>query len=220
MRLVTGRLAGPDMKILLVDDHALFRAGLRMLLTTICHNATTLEAATIAEGIALTQAHPDLELCLLDLSLKNESGLAAITALKEAAPQAAVVVVSSADDSATIRACLDSGAMSFIPKSLGPDVLTQALQHVLKGTVYLPEQIVNAADEEPGRPALTPRQWEVLHCLSRGLPTKLIAREMNLSEHTVKEHIALLFQALGVRNRTEAVIKGSQWRLLSGPLAP
>ena len=131
-----------------------------------------------------------------------------------------MVVVSSADDSATIRACLDSGAMSFIPKSLGPDVLTQALQHVLKGTVYLPEQIINAVDDEPGRPTLTNRQWEVLHCLSRGLPTKLIAREMNLSEHTVKEHIALLFQALGVRNRTEAVIKGSQWRLLNGPLAP
>jgi two-component system, NarL family, nitrate/nitrite response regulator NarL len=191
-----------------------------MLLTTICHDATTLEAATVAEGIALAHEHPDLELCLLDLSLKNESGLAAITSLKEAAPQAAVVVVSSADDSATIRACLDSGAMSFIPKSLGPDVLTQALQHVLKGTVYLPEQIVNAVEDEPERPTLTPRQWEVLHCLSRGLPTKLIAREMSLSEHTVKEHIALLFQALGVRNRTEAVIKGSQWRLLNGPLAP
>jgi DNA-binding NarL/FixJ family response regulator len=203
------------MKILLVDDHALFRAGLRMLLTTICRDATTLEAGTIAAGIALAQEHPDLELCLLDLSLKNESGLAAI-----AAPQAAVVVVSSADDSATIRACLDSGAMSFIPKSLGPDVLTQALQHVLMGTVYLPEQIINAVDEEPERPTLTARQWEVLHCLSRGLPTKLIARELSLSEHTVKEHIALLFQALGVRNRTEAVIKGSQWRLLNGPLAP
>ena len=191
-----------------------------MLLTTICHDATTLEAATIADGVALAEQHPDLELCLLDLSLKNENGMTAITSLKEAAPQAAVVVVSSADDSGTIRACLDSGAMSFIPKSLGPDVLTQALQHVLKGTVYLPEQIVEAVDHEPERPTLTTRQWEVLHCLSRGLPTKLIAREMNLSEHTVKEHIALLFQALGVRNRTEAVIKGSQWRLLNGPLAP
>ena len=191
-----------------------------MLLTTICHGATTLEAATIADGVALAEQHPDLELCLLDLSLKNENGLTAITSLKEAAPQAAVVVVSSADDSGTIRACLDSGAMSFIPKSLGPDVLTQALQHVLKGTVYLPEQIVEAVEDEPERPTLTTRQWEVLHCLSRGLPTKLIAREMNLSEHTVKEHIALLFQALGVRNRTEAVIKGSQWRLLNGPLAP
>jgi DNA-binding NarL/FixJ family response regulator len=86
--------------------------------------------------------------------------------------------------------------------------------------VYLPEQIINGIEDEPERPTLTARQWEVLHCLSRGLPTKLIARELSLSEHTVKEHIALLFQALGVRNRTEAVIKGSQWRLLNGPLAP
>ena len=76
------------MKILLVDDHALFRAGLRMLLTTICHDATTLEAATIAAGIALAQEHPDLELCLLDLSLKNESGLAAMRSCKTAVMRA------------------------------------------------------------------------------------------------------------------------------------
>lgn len=202
------------MKILLVDDHALFRAGLRMLLTTICPDATTFDAASVSDAIAIAKANPELELCLLDLSFKNESGLSGLTNIKEAAPQAAVVVVSSADDSATIRACLDGGAMSFIPKSLGPDVLTRALQHVLKGTVYLPEQIMNATDGASARPTLTGRQRDVLRCLSRGLPTKLIARELSLSEHTVKEHIASLFQVLGVRNRTEAVIRGSQWRLL------
>jgi DNA-binding NarL/FixJ family response regulator len=202
------------MKVLLVDDHALFRAGLRMLLTTMCQNATTFDAASVTEAIAIAQANPDLELCLLDLSFKGESGLSGLARLKEAAPQAAVVVVSSSDDSATIRACLDGGAMSFIPKSLGPDVLTQALQHVLQGTVYLPEQIMNAAAGVGSRPTLTGRQQDVLRCLSRGLPTKLIARELSISEHTVKEHIALLFQVLGVRNRTEAVIRGSQWRLL------
>jgi two-component system nitrate/nitrite response regulator NarL len=202
------------MKILLVDDHALFRAGLRMLLTTICPDATTFDAGSVSDAIAIAKANPELELCLLDLSFKNESGLSGLTNIKEAAPQAAVVVVSSADDSATIRACLDGGAMSFIPKSLGPDVLTRALQHVLKGTVYLPEQIMNATDGASARPTLTGRQRDVLRCLSRGLPTKLIARELSLSEHTVKEHIASLFQVLGVRNRTEAVIRGSQWRLL------
>jgi DNA-binding NarL/FixJ family response regulator len=202
------------MKIPLVDDHALFRAGLRMLLTTICPDATTFDAGSVSEAIAIAKANPELELCLLDLSFKNESGLSGLTNIKEAAPQAAVVVVSSADDSATIRACLDGGAMSFIPKSLGPDVLTRALQHVLKGTVYLPEQIMNATDGASTRPTLTGRQRDVLRCLSRGLPTKLIARELSLSEHTVKEHIASLFQVLGVRNRTEAVIRGSQWRLL------
>ena len=103
--------------------------------------------------------------------------------------------------------------MSFIPKSVAPEVLTQALQHVLSGAVYLPEQIVSAMEHVPQRPQLTPRQWQVLKCLSRGLPTKLISRELELSEHTVKEYIALVFQALGVRNRTEAVIKASQLRL-------
>jgi DNA-binding NarL/FixJ family response regulator len=206
-------------KVLLVDDHAMFRAGLRMLMTTICPGATALEAATISEALELLAANPDAQLCLLDLSFKNEGGLTGLTRIKEAAPETAVVVISGAEDTATIHACLDAGAMSFIPKSLGPDVLTKALQQVLQGKVYLPEQLIRAATDMPARPALTSRQLQVLQCLSRGLPTKLIAREMSLSEHTVKEHIALVFQALSARNRTEAVIKGSQWRLLERPFA-
>jgi DNA-binding NarL/FixJ family response regulator len=200
-------------KILIVDDHALFRAGLRMLLATIGHKVTCLEAATVADALALIGQNPDLQLCLLDLSLKNEHGLGAIQRIKQSAPQAAVVVVSGADDSATIRSCIDAGAMSFIPKSVAPEVLTQALQHVLSGAVYLPDQIMSAMEEMPERVQLTPRQQQVLRCLSRGLPTKLIARELDLSEHTVKDHIAMLFQALGASNRTEAVIKASQLRL-------
>ncbi len=201
------------MKILIVDDHALFRAGLRMLLATIGQKVTCLEAASVADALALIGQNPDLQLCLLDLSLKNENGLGAIQRIKLSAPQVAVVVVSGADDSATIRSCIDAGAMSFIPKSVAPEVLTQALQHVLAGAVYLPDQIMSAMQEMPDRVQLTPRQQQVLKCLSRGLPTKLIARELDLSEHTVKDHIAMLFQALGASNRTEAVIKASQLRL-------
>lgn len=208
------------MKVLLVDDHAMFRAGLRMLMTTICPGASALEAATIGEAVTLLATNQDVQLCLLDLSFKSEGGLMGVTRVKEASPETAIVVISGAEDTATIHACLDAGAMSFIPKSLGPDVLTQALQQVLQGKVYLPEQLVRAAADLPARPALTGRQLQVLQCLSRGLPTKLIAREMSLSEHTVKEHIALVFQALSARNRTEAVIKGSQWRLLERPLTP
>jgi DNA-binding NarL/FixJ family response regulator len=201
-------------KILIVDDHALFRAGLRMLLSTIGQNVHCLEAANAADALALIAQHADLQLCLLDLALKNEHGFQAIQKIKETAPQVAVVVVSGVDDSATIRSCIDAGAMSFIPKSVTPEVLTQALQHVLSGAVYLPEQIVSAMEDTPQRrPLLTPRQFQVLQCLSRGLPTKLISRELELSEHTVKEYIALVFQALGVRNRTEAVIKAGQLRL-------
>jgi two-component system nitrate/nitrite response regulator NarL len=201
------------MKILIVDDHALFRAGLRMLLAAIGRNICCFEAADVDEALALIAQHPDLTLCLLDLSLKNENGFDAIHKIKMSAPTVAVVVVSGADDSATIRNCIDAGAMSFIPKSVPPEVLTQALQHVLGGAVYLPEQIVSVMEEIPPRAPLSPRQMQVLQCLSRGLPTKLIARELELSEHTIKEYIALIFQALGARNRTEAVIKASRLRL-------
>jgi DNA-binding NarL/FixJ family response regulator len=201
------------MKILIVDDHALFRAGLRMLLAAIGRNICCIEAADVNEALALIALHPDLALCLLDLSLKNESGFDAIHKIKTSAPTVAVVVVSGADDSATIRNCIDAGAMSFIPKSVPPEVLTQALQHVLGGAVYLPEQIVSVMEETQQRAPLSPRQMQVLQCLSRGLPTKLIARELELSEHTIKEYIALIFQALGARNRTEAVIKASRLRL-------
>ncbi len=205
------------MKILIVDDHALFRAGLRMLLATIGQNVNCLEAANIGDALALLSQHDDTQLCLLDLALKNEHGLEAIQKIKETAPQVAVVVVSGVDDSATIRSCVDAGAMSFIPKSVTPEVMTKALHHVLTGAVFLPEQIVSAMEGAPPRGLLTPRQLQVLQCLSRGLPTKLISRELALSEHTVKEYIALIFQALGVRNRTEAVIKASQLRLQERP---
>jgi DNA-binding NarL/FixJ family response regulator len=201
------------LKVLIVDDHALFRAGLRMLLATISRGVNCLECASIPEALEIIQRHPDLQICLLDLALKKEHGLDAIQRIKDSAPEIAVVVVSGAEDSATIRQCVDAGAMSFIPKSVMPEVLTKALQHVLAGEIYLPEQIVDALEATPQRPLLTPRQMQVLQCLSRGLPTKLIARELALSENTVKEYIALVFQALGARNRTEAVIKASKLRL-------
>lgn len=202
-----------EVKTLLIDDHALFRAGLRMLLATIGGNVTCLEAGNVNDALALLEQHADIQMCLLDLALKNEHGLGAIQRIKASAPQVAVVVVSGAEDSATIARCIDAGAMSFIPKSVTPDVLKHALQQVLNGAVYLPDQIVSAIENQPPCPHLTPRQLQVLNALSRGLPTKLIARELELSEYTVKDHIALLFQALGARNRTEAVIKASQLRL-------
>jgi DNA-binding NarL/FixJ family response regulator len=205
-------------KILIVDDNALFRAGLRMLLSTIGRNVSCVEADNIADALALAAQHANLQLCLLDLALKNEHGLGAIHRIKEAAPQVAVVVVSGVDDSGTISSCIEAGAMSFVPKSAAPAVLKQALRHILSGAVYLPDQIVSEIDHQPPIQRLTPRQLQVLRALSRGLPTKLIARELDLSEHTVNEHIGLIFQALGVKNRTEAVIKASrlQLRELSG----
>lgn len=204
------------MKILLVDDHALFRAGLRMLLAALGKEFTILEAATAAQALQIVTAEADVGLCLLDLSLKSSDGLTLLEALKQETPNLVIVVVSGADDSLTIRNCIDAGAMSFIPKSATPEALTRALRQVLKGEVYLPEQVEFDAGDLP-RPLLTPRQREVLKYLSQGLPTKLIARQLDLSEYTIKEHIALIFQALHVRNRTEAVIRASRLMMLSAP---
>ena len=205
------------MKVLLVDDHALFRAGLRLLLGSLWPGVCVIEADTIAQAIEQARQHQDLDLCLLDLALRGDHGLDALQTIRQHAPAVAVVVVSAADDLATIRACLDAGAMSFIAKSAPPETLTIALKRVLEGSVYLPPEIAaGAALTHAAGPSLTPRQFDVLRCLSRGLPTKLIARDLGLSEHTVKEYIAGLFQALGVHNRTEAVIKASRLNIGTG----
>jgi DNA-binding NarL/FixJ family response regulator len=205
------------MKSLLVDDHALFRAGLRMLLKTIRPDAQVLEAATVEQAIALATEHPDLQLCLLDLSLRNQHGLDALQKVRAAAPEVAVVVVSGDEDVGTIHACIDAGAMSYIPKSVSPEVLVEALRRVLGGSVWLPDAVHALQAGDPGvRPHLSPRQLDVMRCLGRGLPTKSISRELDLSENTVKEHIAAIFRSLGVNNRTQAVITAARLRIGTG----
>lgn len=198
------------MEVLILDDHALFSAGLRMLLRAIEPSTECFEASDIASARLVLQRQPRIGLCLLDLALKVDSGLDAIRVLKSLAPQLMIVVVSGTEDSATIRACIDAGAMSFIPKSAAPETLTLGLRHVMAGEIYLPEHLSAAPAGPPGGVTLTPRQRDVLEALSRGLPTKLIARELGLSEYTVKEHLATLFEALGARNRTDAVIRASR----------
>lgn len=198
------------MKILIADDHALFRAGLRLLLAGMAPSAMLLEAATLSEAAAVAERHPDLSLCLLDLAFEGEHGLDALATIKHALPDVAVVVVSATHDAATVRACIDSGAMSFVPKSMPAETLSVALTRVLAGEIYLPEEVMLGMNALRARPSLTPRQIDVLRGLSRGLPTKSIARELKISEHTVKEYISLVFDALGVHNRTEAVITAAR----------
>ena len=202
------------MHVLLVDDHALFRGGLRLLLASLRPEVRFLEAANIEEALAQAREHQDLRLCLLDLDLKQDHGLPAIGQIRQCAPNAAVVIVSAADDPVTIRACIDSGAMSYITKSASPQELTLALRRVLDGEVFLPRSLqAETGGSATCAPALSPRQQHVLAGLNRGLSTKSIARELALSEHTVKEYLSEIFRLLEVHNRTEAVIKASLLRL-------
>lgn len=199
------------MKVLLVDDHSLFRAGLRLLIQSVRPNTEIYEANNIAEALQLTQQHPDLRLCLLDIHLAHENGLQGLGQLKAIAPCLAVVVVSSENNFQAVSQSLDAGAMGFIPKSSTPDNLSSALLRVLNGEVFIPSDIGSTygeADHAP--PSMSKRQWDVFHCLMRALPNKLICRELDLSENTIKSHIAAIFRAFNVHTRTQLLIVASK----------
>ena len=204
------------MKILLVDDHALFREGLKFLLHRLDTTLEIDEAGDCAQALQRA-AGRTYDLILLDLKMPGGDGLDALAALREATLVVPLVVLSGEDNPASVRAAIERGAMGFVPKSSTPEVLIQALRLVLARSVYLPPSVLKAADAAPKAAAipavageaslfgLTPRQMDVLRCVIHGKSNKLIARELDVSEATVKAHLSLVLRALGARNRTEAV---------------
>ena len=207
------------MKVLLVDDHVLFRDGLKFLLRALDPGLEPDEAGNCAEALERAGEH-DYDLVLLDLKLPGRNGLDALDALREAVPGVPLVVLSGEDDPHTIRTAIERGAMGFIPKSSTSDVLVKALQLVLARGVYLPPAALDtdysfaAASALPppqGGPgdttleAITPRQMEVLRCVIQGKPNKVIARELGIASGTVKQHVSGVLRSLGAHNRTEAV---------------
>jgi DNA-binding NarL/FixJ family response regulator len=190
------------MKVLLIDDHPLFRQGLRTLLLPLDAELEIDEAGACAEALERL-ATAAYDLVLLDLRLPGQSGLDALEALREAAPAAPIVVLSGEDDPRTIRGAIDRGAMGFIPKSSTQELLIQALRLVLAKGIYLPPAALDGMDAD--LPSLTPRQLEVLRCVIQGLPNKVIARVLDISDWTVKQHVSEVLHRLGARNRTEAV---------------
>ena len=199
------------MNILLVDDHALFREGLKFLLRSLDAALEVDEASDCAKALehAAARSH---DLVLLDLKMPGVAGLDALAALRDAIPDAPLVVLSGEDNPGVVRAAIEHGAMGFIPKSSTPEVLIQALRLVLARGVYLPPAVLDAA-ANPATAAesgtalrgLTPRQMDVLRCVIQGKSNKVIARELDVSEGTVKAHLSSVLRALGARSRTEAV---------------
>lgn len=212
------------MKILLLDDHPLFREGLALLLHRLSSDLQLLQTATCDEAFALCEAQPDIELILLDLSLVGMRGMDGLAVLRERYPQMPVVVVSSADSPTVIRQAIDAGAVGFIPKSSSSEILLTALRLVLAKGIYLPPNVLLAeplplgraprpaaasAPEDPLDPqhlGLTPRQAEVLYLVLQGKSIKLICRELGLGEGTVKGHVSAVLRALNVTTRTQAVV--------------
>jgi DNA-binding NarL/FixJ family response regulator len=202
-------------KILLVDDHPLFRGGLKYLLQSLDEHLELDEAGNCAQAEALASQRA-YDLVLVDLKMPGVGGLDALTVVRAAFPSTPVVVVSGEDDPAVVRAAIECGAMGFIPKSSTPEVMIQALKLVLAHGIYLPPRVLAAselpdpapsasASNDTGLTGLSMRQMDVLRCVIQGKPNKVIARELEVAEGTVKAHLSSVLRALGARNRTEAV---------------
>lgn len=198
------------MNVLLIDDHALFREGLKFLLRSLDAELQVDEAGDCAKALEHA-AKRSYDLALLDLKMPGVAGLDALAALRDAIPAAPLVVLSGEDNPGVVRAAIERGAMGFIPKSSTPEVLIQALRLVLARGVYLPPAVLDAAAEpatagsDTALRGLTPRQMDVLRCVIQGKSNKVIARELDVSEGTVKAHLSSVLRALGARSRTEAV---------------
>ena len=198
------------MKVLIADDHPMVRDALKRTLLLVEPGAQVLEAADYAGALHLLQTE-SLQLALLDLHMPGMDRVDGLRRLRLLFPQVPFAVASGEDDPVVIRATLSAGAVGFLPKSEAPEVLQQALRLVLGGGTYMPAQALadlrhGAPPPRPDASGLTPRQMDVLRCLMRGQPNKLIARELGLTEGTVKIHIAAILRVLQARNRTEAVV--------------
>ncbi len=206
------------MRILVADDHALFRDGLRYLLSRLGDDVEIIEAKDCAEALTRVAERPDLDLLLLDLAMPGMDGLAGLRALRARNPEVPVVILAASEEPTDVRLALDGGAMGFIPKSSTSNVMLGALRLVLSGGVYVPPAFLDRfqAGRIPVAAAsldalgLTPRQHDVLRLLGRGQPNKEIARVLGLAEGTVKLHISAILRALGVDNRTQAVLAAAR----------
>jgi DNA-binding NarL/FixJ family response regulator len=204
-------------RLVIADDHPLFRGALRAAVSGQFADADIAEAGTFDDVVAQLDRGGEVDLVLLDLTMPGVRGFSGLMFLRAQYPSVPVVIVSANDDPAVIRRCMDFGASGFIPKTLGVEVMRTALARVLEGGVWTPPDVdlsgrPDAATAELiGRLAtLTPQQVRVLMMLSEGMLNKQIAYGLGVSEATVKAHVSAILQKLGVESRTQAVIAAAK----------
>jgi len=206
------------LKILVVDDHALVREGLSQVLQGLSTTETTevLQAPHCAGAFELAQAHPDLDLVLLDYHLPDMDGLAALAILGQRHPELPVVILSGSANPGIMHRALERGAAGFITKSGLSDDLLGALRRVLDGEVVAPENFTMPFGQATSgvttqAPVFTTRQEEVLKLLQQGRSNREIGEALNLAEETIKSHVALILRTLGVKTRLQAAMEASRW---------
>ena len=197
------------MKIIIADDHSLVRAGLVQLLKTLPGEFDVVEAGSSEEVLA--KAGDDTDLLLLDLDMPGIGSIKRVEQMCVALPSTAVVVISGNDASHVIHACLEVGVMGFIPKASSNQVLISAIQLVLSGDQYVPYAFIKQSSMFGAAPEkVTPRQEEIWKLIAKGQSNKEIARVLDLTEGTVKQHVSALFKTLGIHSRSEAMLKAHE----------
>ena len=192
--------------LLLIDDHALFRSGLRLVLLQGMADVEVLEAASLEQAVRTTDEPPAL--VLLDIQLQGVNGLEGLGLLRQRWPQVPVVMLSSIATPDTIAQALARGAAAFVSKGDTPDKIISVIRQTL--THLQQPHLANSAPTKPSVPRLTPRQCEVLDLLCEGLPNKLIARRLQVSEFTVRGHVQAVLGLLGVNSRSQATFAARQ----------
>lgn len=202
-------------RIIIVDDHPLFRAALRQTLTGDAAKIEIGEAGDLAALSAVLEADRDYDLVLLDLNMPGAHGFSGLLLLRAQYPEVPVMIISAVEDHKVIRRTFELGASGYLPKSVGPAEIRTAIDTVLAGGIFVPEGVSLSGDDEQSAllrrlATLTPQQIRVLMMLSDGLMNKQIAYELSISEATVKAHVSSILQKLDVDSRTQAVIAASR----------
>ncbi|MBV7539568.1 response regulator transcription factor [Acidovorax sp. sic0104] len=198
-------------RLLLVDDHNLFRTGLRLIVQDHPDVGAIAEAGSIAEACALQAA--DTDLVLLDIHLPGMSGLDGLRLLRQSCPQARIVLVSASVAPDAIYEARARGADGFLFKSASAQDILDAITRTLAGLPCFPIHSSHSTPRGQDAPSLTARQLEVLALLCTGKPNKVIARDLGLSENTVRVHVAAIFAQLGVNSRSAALLAAQRMGL-------
>jgi len=201
-------------KIIIADDHPLFRAALKQAVAQAVPGVETVESDSLAAVQEAVEQHPDADLVLLDIHMPGTNGFSGLVFLRGQNPSIPLVVVSGSEEPHVMKRAIDYGASGFIPKSAPLDTISEAIVAVLEGEEWLPQEVaenLGEVSEEDQRfaealAALTPQQFRVLTMLTEGLLNKQIAYELNVSEATIKAHVTAILRKLGVHSRTQAVI--------------
>lgn len=206
----------PSPKVLLIDDHTLFRTGMRMIMQLFPGMGEILEAGSVM--LAKQHAQHAVDVILLDIQMPGLNGLEGMGLLRSIFRQAKIVIVSASVSADAVADAAQRGADGFLPKSASADDIFAAVTTVLSGGVCFPTLVGYENQKLTGKssaPSLSVRQMEVLALLAQGKPNKVIAREMGLSENTVRVHVSATFAQLGVNSRTAAVLAAQQAGLVT-----